>query len=135
MTSPPTKRRPPQPPSKKIAFSPIKPQGHRIGLYGPGGIGKTTLAATAPGPVAFLDMDDSLPILRPSLGDLAIRRIAGADSWQAIHDILHSEGWDEIKTIVIDSATKAEELALEWTLKNVKHDKDGVIIRRIEDYG
>jgi hypothetical protein len=52
-----------------------------------------------------------------------------------MRDALHSGGWDEVKTIVIDSATKAEELALDWTLKNVRHEKDGVVIRRIEDYG
>jgi len=123
------------PPVRKVAFGKIEPQGHRVGIYGPGGIGKTSCAATAPGPVAFLDLDDSLPILLPSLGELDVRRVAGITGWQDMRDALHSEGWDEVKTIVIDSATKAEELALDWTLKNVKHDKDGVVIRRIEDYG
>ena len=130
-----TTQAPTPPPTKKVSFGQIEPQGHRIGLFGPGGVGKTTLAATAPGPVAFLDLDDSLPVLQPSLGELEVRRVAGIRAWQDIHDVLHSDGWDDIKTIVIDSATKAEELALEWTLLNVRHDKDGVIIRRIEDYG
>ena len=120
---------------RKVMFGRIEPQGHRVGFYGPGGIGKTTVAMTAPGPVAVIDLDDSLPILLPSLGGLDIRRVAGVSTWQEIRDVLRSPGWDEIKTIVIDSATKAEELALDWTLKNVKHEKDGVIIRRIEDYG
>jgi len=40
-----------------------------------------------------------------------------------------------VRTIVIDSPTKAEELALEWTLRNVRHEKEGVVIRRLEDYG
>ncbi|MFW6062020.1 MAG: AAA family ATPase [Planctomycetota bacterium] len=127
--------RPGTPAVKKIAFGTIEPQGHRIGIYGPGGIGKTSAAATAPGPVAFLDLDDSLPILRPSLGELDVRRVAGITGWQDIRDALHSQGWDEIRTIVMDSATKAEEMALEWTLRNVRHEKDGVAIRRIEDYG
>ena len=123
------------PPARRVSFGEIKPQGHRIGLYGPGGIGKTTLSAMAPGPVAFVDLDDSLPILKPSLGELDIRRVDGINGWQDIRDILHGDGWDEIGSIVVDSATKAEELALAWTLKNVPHEKDGVVIRRIEDYG
>lgn len=113
--------------------------GHRIVVYGPGGIGKTTLAATAPGPVAFFDLDDSLPRLRSSFDEsglgAAVRPIEGASSWQAIRDALHAPGWDEIKTIVIDSATRAEELGVEHTIANVPHDKKDVVIRRIEDYG
>ncbi len=64
-TSTATARPPYGPPVRRVAFGAIEPQGHRVGLFGPGGIGKTTLAATAPGPVGFIDLDDSLPILRP----------------------------------------------------------------------
>ena len=134
-TSTATARAPYGPPVRRVAFGAIEPQGHRVGLFGPGGIGKTTLAATAPGPVGFIDLDDSLPILRPSLGELDIRRVSGIAAWQDMRDALHSDGWDDVRTIVIDSATKAEELSLEWTIRNVKHEKDGVAIRRIEDYG
>jgi hypothetical protein len=131
-----TLRPPPAPPVRRVAFGTIEPQGHRVGLFGPGGVGKTTLAATAPGPVGFIDLDDSLPILKPSLGDLDIRRVAGITVWQDIHDALYSDGWDDIRTIVIDSATKAEELALAHVLATVPHERGkDVVIKRIEDYG
>lgn len=130
-----TPRRASKPPTRRVSFGPIQPQGHRVGIYGPGGIGKTTLAATAPGPVAFFDLDDSLPVLLPSLAGYDVRRVEGIDGWENMRVALHGDGWDDIRTIVIDSATKAEELALGWTLANVPHEKDGVLIRRIEDYG
>ncbi len=135
---PPQRQTRPQNQSRRpqtVAFGAIEPQGHRVGIYGPGGIGKTTFAANAPGPVAFFDLDDSLPVLRPALAGCDVRRVQASESWEAIRYALHADGWDEIRTIVIDSATKAEELALAWTLANVPHEKDGVVIRRIEDYG
>ena len=47
----------------KVAFGTLaKPAGHRIVVYGTGGIGKTTLCAALHGPVAFIDLDGSLPV-------------------------------------------------------------------------
>ena len=76
------------PPAKHVSFGIIPPQGHRIGIFGPGGIGKTTLAATAPGPVAFFDLDDSLPVLGPSLDGCDVRRVDGATDWQIFSKII-----------------------------------------------
>jgi hypothetical protein len=90
--------------------------------------------------VAFFDLDDSLPRLKSQLASsglpepLDIRPVSGIRSWQDMRDALHAEGWDDIKTIVIDSATRAEELAVEHTLATVPHEK-GQRVQRIEDYG
>ena len=122
---------------KTVKFGEISTNvGHRVVLYGPGGIGKTTMASQAPGAVAFIDLDDSLPRLRSVLADSAsnIRPVAGIETWQDLRDVLQADGWDDISTIAIDSLTKAEELAVAHTLKNVPHDK-GHRIQRIEDYG
>ena len=124
----------------QVTFGKIPTQnGHRTVLYGPGGLGKTTAAATAPGPVAFFDLDDSLPRLRNSFQEsglnLDVRQVDGISTWQDIRDALHAPGWDEIRTIVIDSATRAEELAVAHTLATVPHERKDVVIRRIEDYG
>ena len=129
----------PPPRISRVAFGQI-PQGngHRVVIYGPGGIGKTTFACMAPGPVAFIDLDDSLGRLWPQLQEsgleLDVRPVTGASTWEDIRKALNAGGWDDIKTIVIDSATKAEELALAWTLANIKHEKNNKI-ERIEDYG
>lgn len=127
----------PQRPAPKpaVAFGKVRANtGHRIVLYGPGGIGKTSLACLAPGPVAFFDLDDSLGVLMGQLPEGAdIRPVTDASDWQTVRDALHAGGWDEIRTVVIDSATKAEELCLRWVLDNIKTDK-GAKAERMEDY-
>ena len=118
-----------------VMFGPIpNSQGQRIVIYGPGGIGKTTLACTAPGPVAMGDLDGSLPILKPKLVGLDVRVVSGLETWNNLRDAINAPGWDAIKTLVIDTITRAEELAGACTLATVPHEKGG-LITRIEDYG
>lgn len=105
--------------------------GHRVVLYGTGGIGKTTLSAKAPGPVAFIDLDDSLSRLRPG-GDW--RMVGGIKTWNDLRGVLQSDGWDNIKSIVIDTGTRAEEMATQHTIETVRHEK-GQVVTSIEGYG
>lgn len=124
---------------KTVSFGQIATAaGHRVVLYGPGGIGKTTMVANAPGPVAFVDLDESLPRLRGQLetsGALAnIWPVAGVETWAQLHEALRSDGWDEIRTIVIDTITRAEELAIAHVLATIPHEK-GHRVTRLEDYG
>lgn len=123
------------PPNKRVSFGKIdRTRGQSVVLYGCGGAGKTTLAALAPPPVAIFDLDNSLPILAAQLPDgLDIRPVEGVAAWQELRDALNGEGWEKIRTVVIDSATRAEELALQWVLRNVKTDK-GETAQRIEDF-
>ena len=115
----------------KVTFgAPITGAGHRVVLYGPGGIGKTTLAAQAPGPVAFVDLDDSLGILK--IPDVQVAR--GIATWSDLRTALQGDEWSDIRTIVIDSATRAEELAVAHTLQNVAAD-GGKHVASVEAYG
>lgn len=136
---PPSLPKPPAPPAppastaKRIAFGKIaEAAGHRVLIYGPGGIGKTTLATLAPGPVAFIDLDESLPRLRSQL--TTVPHVLDVSSWLDLRTALQSDGWESVKTIVIDSVTRAEELCIAHTLATVKHEK-GHNVARIEDYG
>ena len=92
-------------------------------LYGPGGIGKTTLAAGLPGPVAFVDLDESLPRLRGQFETLGllenIMPVEGVSDWQSLRDVLGAPGWDGVKSIVIDTGTKAEEMAVAHVVPGV----------------
>ena len=106
----------------------------KIGVYGPGGIGKTTLACTAPGPVAFFDLENSLSVLADELKGQEVRVVQDINTWQQLRDALNGGGWDDIKTIVIDSASKAEDFAIAHTLLTVP-DTQGNRVSSVEGYG
>jgi hypothetical protein len=69
--------------------------------------------------------------LRPE-GDW--KPVGGITKWSELRSVLQSDGWETIKTIVIDTGTKAEELAVQHTLETVKHEK-GQPVTSIEGYG
>lgn len=97
----------------------------RVLAYGPGGIGKTTLSSLAPGCV-YIDLEDGSK-------HLDVQRIEGIQSWADLRACLQSDVLDGFRTVVIDSVTKAEELAVEHTLATVRTDKGGHA-KTLEDY-
>ena len=98
----------------------------RILLYGPGGIGKSTLASLAPGAV-MIDIESGTR-------DLDVERIESIESFADLRTCLQGDALNGHGTVVIDSATKAEELAVAHTLETVKHEK-GMPVSNIEGYG
>lgn len=127
----------PQPLKSKVSFQAIPAKkGSRIGIYGSAGIGKTTLAATAEGKKVFFDLDGSLPVLKEQMAPDVLSKIAvvSATSWQEMLDSLNADGWDGVRSIIIDTLTKAEELCVSHTLKTVPNDK-GRFVQRLEDFG
>ncbi len=122
---------------KPVTFSEVgEAPGHRVVIFGPGGIGKTSLACTAPGPVAFIDLEKSLAILKEQLvhREVKLPKLVPANSWKEMRASLRSPGWNAFKTIVVDTGTKAEELAVSHTIANVKHEK-GHSVHSVEGYG
>lgn len=131
MTTPPSKPTP-----SKITLGSIEDSkcGHRIVIYGPGGIGKTTLCAQLPNN-AFWDGDESLRILKPQLiaAGIPIPRIIPGKDFRSVREATQSDIFAGIKNVTYDSATKLEEMAVAETLRTVKVGK--VTATSIEDYG
>ena len=148
--------RPPSPeaakraPKKFTITQDIDKRAQRIVLYAPGGWGKTSLAAVAPGAVIIdLERRTSEVAKKLAIHDYKLNRITGlgimnpdlpdeidaAQAFQDVRDILHdSTIWQPGMTCVIDSATKLEEWSWAWVLANIKGEKNAPV-NAIEGYG
>jgi len=98
----------------------LKPQ--RVVIYGPEGIGKSTLAATFPDPV-FLDTEGGTI-------HLDVTRFPKPNNWEAVPGFIAqlSQNEHSFKTLVIDTIDWLERLLIEHICQ--KSHKDG-----IEDFG
>lgn len=99
-----------------------------VAIYGPGGIGKTSFACAAPTPVVLAVEDGVGRSLYPGTPRVDVA------TWQDLRTALASPALHEFQTVVIDSATRAEELAVAHTLATVKTEKGGTATS-IEGYG
>lgn len=98
----------------------------RVLIYGTGGIGKSSLAAMAPGAL-FADLERSTE-------DLDVERADGIETWADLRSWIATGDFTGVKSIVIDSITKAEEWCVRHVVETVKTEK-GNIVNSIEGYG
>ena len=100
----------------------------RIVIFGTGGIGKSTLAAWLPGAL-FLDTEKStkkLPVTREYVGD-----------WPTLRGKLaaiEASPPKGVRSVVIDTASVAEEFAREYVIETRRTEK-GNVVDSIEGYG
>lgn len=123
----------------KLTFESIgEAKGHRTLLYGPGGIGKSTLAAKACaiGKTVFIDWEESLPKIKGNLVKLGIEvpRVVQIKDYKSLRLALQSAAWGDTKNIVVDSVGRLEEIVISETLRTIKNDKSHNV-QRLEDYG
>ena len=106
-------------------------------IYGTGGSGKTTLAALAPGPVRFIDLEDRVGKLYAAgkFGTRVVSAVPGVETYQDVMDALRQdELWTDIRTVVLDSATRIEGLMGPYVCANMPAEK-GRLVKNLQDYG
>lgn len=100
----------------------------RILIYGPPGIGKTTLASEFPD-AAFLQLEDGTP------GDVEIMSFGKLESFGAFMEALATLYTEDhgMRTVAIDSVTELERLVFAETC--ARGDEKGNAKANIEDFG
>lgn len=99
----------------------------RMLIYGPPGIGKTTLASEFPDTV-FLQIEDGTP------GDTELMSFGKLGTYGEVVEALAAlyEGDHAYKTVAIDSVTELQKLVYEETC--ARGDENGVSYSRMEDF-
>jgi hypothetical protein len=113
-------------------------QGERIGIYGPGGLGKTELVAglkeVGIEPL-FIDLDQGslgLDVARGMVDGELVHTFDGVRAVLQDRDGILKEGFG---AVVIDTFSALEDVTREWVLAHVPHEKRDRRVERIEDYG
>lgn len=134
-TAQPLKPAAPAPAQSRMSLSAVQKgrvaKPHRVVLYGPEGIGKSTFGAGAPSPI-FLPVEDGT-------GHLDVARFPKAESWrearEAVRTLLTEK--HEYQTLVLDTLDALEPLLWKHMCERDKYadEKQKTPLRDIESYG
>jgi len=107
--------------------------GEKVILYGKYKLGKSTLSLLLPNP-AFIGIDDGARKLRHPVTGEPPNYVQGIEGFGDVRDVLHSDIFDNSKTIVIDTITELQNWALPYMFKTIKAENKQTVTN-IEGYG
>lgn len=114
-------------------------RGQKIIVYGGSGIGKSSLVALAPTPI-FIPLDDGSVNLRDPYTNEKVQQVQDADgnppeTFAETRAALQQYSiYDKFDTVVIDTATKLQDLSHQYMFDTIPHEK-GNTVTSIEGYG
>lgn len=109
----------------------MRRKAHRIGIYGTGGIGKTSLAES----IRRVGLNPKFCDLEHGAEDLDVEYIDGINTWADLLSCLGNPSiWKPDDVPVIDTLSKAEELATLHTIATVKKENKEAATS-LESYG
>jgi hypothetical protein len=131
-SGPPQSRATSKEPSRKFSVSSGRAvDAQRFGIYGTGGIGKTKLASI----LKNVGVNPLIVDVENGSRFLNVDRVGDIQTWLELRSILQDESLiSPYGAVVVDSLTKAEELAVAHTLNTVLTD-GGERVDKIEGYG
>ncbi len=123
-----------QPGTPRTAFSVssgVTRKSHSVVLYGTGGIGKSSLAAS----IARVGLNAKFLDMEGGTKDLDVQRVGPITDWASLLSALREPSlWGPDDVVVLDSATKAQEHCFAHVVANVPMES-GKSAKNIEDYG
>jgi hypothetical protein len=125
-------------PSKFTRSSGPTRKAHKIGIYGPGGVGKSSLEALCPG-IVIADVEQSTADLNVERvnGITVIKpdgTIDGAASWQNLRAWVQSVNTPDYRAIGVDSMTRAEDWCAAFVIATKKANDGAKATDSIEDF-
>lgn len=109
-------------------------QGTKLIIFGESGIGKSSLAVLAPKPI-FIPLDDGSTNLRDPFTHEKVDQVQDCFTFADTRGALQQYSlYDDNESIVIDTATKLQDLSHPYMFATIPHEK-GHTVTSIEGYG
>ncbi len=109
-------------------------EGEKIIVYADSGMGKTTLASMLPTPV-FIGLDDGGRKIKNPITGESLKYIPDIETFADFRTAVQQQDlFNDYETLVVDTGTILEPLALAWTIENIKTSKSETA-KSIEHYG
>lgn len=113
-------------------------EGQKTVIYGPSGVGKTSLLALLQGHVSgrviTIGLDDGGRLIRNGKTGEPLLYAQGVESYQDVRDFLHTFDFQPGDVVGIDTITKLEEVSTAYVCETIPTEK-GARVDSIEGYG
>lgn len=117
---------------RRVTHGKLPAAPKRIGIYGPGGVGKTTLVAA----LAGVGIKPLMVDLEDGSRSVDVDRVGEITTYEELGEVLRdAELLKPYGAVGLDSLSRVEELATAYVLRTIPTNASGAIAKRLDDYG